>query len=876
MNIRFDVDFDGYPWPGPLAGASATFGHQWVGPQAFLGLLEMQLGLGGPVEPNGLRAAALVPALLTTPGFWSDSARVDPMGVADSLLNWRDVLWSGGWRGQPLTSRLKDLAKLTIAVLAGTSDRLAAVAPRLTQAATDIRQVELTEERQHYPHAWQAVLAALESAGTQIIETKPAFTKAKGDLLAAQNRGFQATADGSLQSLRPQGPQLAADAVAAWLAATGDTTSTVIIGADPLLDAALRRHGLPTVGATAGKCDSALLEILPLVIQMGWSPPDPARALELLTLPTSPIPRGIRGRLVGALKQWPAVDSDAWREALAEGLEKIEDTKDRKRIGARLDVLLKPTVTTARYPVAELKRRASVLINWLQGMGGLGDSDGAAYQPAIIQCSNFTRLLDLIGLADLNRPQLQRVLDDARNGVPAEPRFPAQAGLFSVVTPGSIGGPAERIIWWNFTRDSAPKPEILPLTTAERKALLDAGVRLPEPAQVALGINARWSRPLRNATSTLMLVCPRYGVDGEEQHPHPLWDQIAANADTAEISKLVVQTPIFSKKPKRTTHLPLAMPQPRREWRLPKGITVPPRDSESPSGAGALVGCSFQWTLRYAGEIIGGDTAELPSGDQLVGSIAHEILGRVLQSNPKSPEAAEKQAEQLFDVEGPRLAAILFMPGSETLKQRSRRATAQAAKVLVKHLRDAKLGVVAVEKKYDGQAFGIDFNGRLDLVVGPPNGVIDLKWSGEKYRKDELQAGAAYQLASYSHLIRAGGGFPPVAYFIISTQRMLTTHPEFFSDVQALEGAGPDEIWKAFERSYRERQKELQSGLVVAPGDVDDAGELTPSESTLEDGKLLLTPPCRFCSFSLLCGHGLEVDAGVGSADAKPTTREGT
>ena len=333
---------------------------------------------------------------------------------------------------------------------------------------------------------------------------------------------------------------------------------------------------------------------------------------------------------------------------------------------------------------------------------------------------------------------------------------------------------------------------------------------------------------------------------------------------------MIVDTPLFTSKPKPIVQLPLATPQPRREWQLPKGMTVSPRETESASGAGALVGCSFQWALRYAGKINDGDAAALSTGDQLTGSVAHKILARVLQSGAKTPEAAEKEAERLFDVEGPRLAAVLFMPGSEKMKQQSRRATAQAARVLVKYLLDAKLGVVAVEQDYEGKAFGNAFLGRLDLRVGPPNGVIDLKWSGEKYRKSELEAGAAYQLASYSYLTRDGIQFPPVAYFIIRSQRMLTTHPAFFRDVPPLDGVAPDETWKAFERSYQLRLKELRSGLVLAPGDRDEKRELVLSESTLEDGKLVLVPPCRFCQFDALCGHAFKVDSGVSAAGIAP------
>ena len=66
----------------------------------------------------------------------------------------------------------------------------------------------------------------------------------------------------------------------------------------------------------------------------------------------------------------------------------------------------------------------------------------------------------------------------------------------------------------------------MPLLSAEQKALSNAGVALPDPAQIAVEINSRWRRPLLCTTESLLLVCPRNGNDGEGQHPHPLWDEI--------------------------------------------------------------------------------------------------------------------------------------------------------------------------------------------------------------------------------------------------------------------------------------------------------------------------------------------------------------
>lgn len=859
MRIRFDLDFDGYPWPGPLRKAEAAFGEQWVGPCGLLGLLETQLGLGGVDVPEALRSVALVPPMLATKGFWTASAQADLLGVADTLLRWRDTLWESGWRGQPISPRLKELSQLMAGVQPGMPDRLSAVAAALVEGAiTDLRTLELNEKRAGYSQAWRSVFDSLEKCGTKVVEIDTPVTEARGDLLQCQRSPFTPTADGTLQLLRPLGPQQAAEHAAAWLASRKDHGRTVIVSPDPLFDATLRRHGLPTVGAASNRNDLSLLEILPLVIQIGWSPSDPNRALELLTLPSSPVPKGIRGQLLGALQEWPAIDSDAWRTARSQGLERIEDADERDRLDKRLGVLLRANVKSAQYPVSELRDRTTTLTKWFHGMTSFGDADLPAYQAAIAQCGHFLRLVELVGLAAFSRPQLDKLLDAATAQVAAHPRFPSQAGLLGVPTPGAIGGVADQIVWWNFTRESAPRPHVLPLTLEEKKALASAGVELPQASELALALNARWSRPLRFARSNLLLVCPQRGIDGEDQHPHPLWDEIVANTSpAAPRDRLVVQAPMFDAEPTRRKHVLLPTPQPRREWRLPKGVTIPSREKESPSGAGSLVGCPFQWTLRYAGGIRGGDTAELPANEQLMGSVAHEILARVLKSKPANPEAAGVEAERLFDAEGPRLAAPLFMPGSEKLKQESRRATARAARALVKYLVDAKLSLVDVEQDYTRRALGGEFEGRTDLVVGPPEVVIDLKWSGENYRRSELEAGAAYQLASYSFLVGTNGRWPPVAYFILRSQQMLTTHGGLFEHHEHLQGASPDATWKAFETCYHERRKELDSGLILATGEVDADGKRQPEKSQLADDCLLLTPPCQFCSFGLLCGHGL-------------------
>jgi len=165
--------------------------------------------------------------------------------------------------------------------------------------------------------AWKTVLKSLQKTGTKIIEKELEPVQSGGDLAACGSASFKPKGDCSLQLLRPATCGTAAHEVAAWLSTLKHPDKTVIIGPDSILDQALYRFDLPTTGAGIPVYDNTLMQILPLTLAMAWNPPDPQRALELLILPTSPIPRGIARRLSHALQEYPAVGSDAWRLCLS-------------------------------------------------------------------------------------------------------------------------------------------------------------------------------------------------------------------------------------------------------------------------------------------------------------------------------------------------------------------------------------------------------------------------------------------------------------------------------------------------------------------------------------------------------------------------------
>ncbi len=856
MRIVFDPDFDSGAWPGTLTDRDASAGEAWVGTAGFLDHLEARLGLGGPRASPVERIAALLTPVRQVPGFWSRSGEADVIETAAALLRWRDLLWTAGWRGQPIAQRLAELATVTAAVPAGFADRLDAVERTLPRRSSGIASVVLFQDPEDLPPTWRRILQSLLHHGTdvEVRRLEPELT-GDDDLSGARTPGFTPRGDGSLQLLRPYGPLQAAEEVAAWLAAQHGLDDVLVIGANPVLDAAFHRHGLPTVGAASPRPDHLLFRVLPLVLDLGWHPADPQRALELLTLPLNPVPARMGRRLIRALSEWPAVDSDVWREQLARGLDDFEDEDSRLQAKRHIEGIFRPVVSYGgRYPAGQVRDRAGIVRDWLIAGAASTEDDTAPWRSAADCCSMVIRLLDDTGQDDFTAPQLERLLELAALDVPSDRPFPAQAGLAAVGGPGAVTGGARRIIWWDFALGSVPAIPTLPFSAGEIEALARLHVHLPDRGREAEILARRWRRPLLAARSTLLLVCPHQGEEGEELFPHPLWHEICANLESRE---LVVR--LERSVPSSRTDVPLRpprldpLPAFRRLWQIAPD-SIERREKESPSSTGTLIGCSFKWVGEYAGRLRPGLSQAIAGESRVLGSLAHAVLAELLSEDDVSrPARAEKRAAEIFDREAPRLMAALYLPGADARLAMARRTICRAAVVLCSHLTRHGRQVLAVESPRSRPALGTVFEGRPDLLVGPSPAVIDLKWSGSRYYRDSLARGTAYQLASYSHLAAEGAGPPPpVAYFILRDQKLISTDPEAFPGAERVGGSAPAEVWKAFERAHAAAWERLQTGEVEATWPLAEKGE-----DAVVDGLLTLEPPCRFCDLAVVCGAAL-------------------
>jgi hypothetical protein len=254
----------------------------------------------------------------------------------------------------------------------------------------------------------------------------------------------------------------------------------------------------------------------------------------------------------------------------------------------------------------------------------------------------------------------------------------------------------------------------------------------------------------------------------------------------------------------------------------------------------------------------------------LRGKVAHAAVAEALTSGGPASSAAAV-AEAYFERMGPILAAGLFVPGAEADRASLKHLIGAAAHDLALTLQDSGYHEVEAERSFEGEGPHTRLGGRADLVLGPRRAIIDMKLGGARRLRKALEAGTAMQLAAYAALLSEfarssgedGGGAdgPPVGYYVLADRRMLTTTPGAFRGSTHVPGPTMEETWVAAGRAVAARLAQIAEGHLEAAGVGD--GEQVPSESGLEGGVLVVTPPCRYCEFAALCGlsFGQEVPA---------------
>uniref|UniRef100_UPI0005EB94E1 PD-(D/E)XK nuclease family protein n=1 Tax=Desulfonatronum thioautotrophicum TaxID=617001 RepID=UPI0005EB94E1 len=804
MQIILGYSFDGGAYPDALGDAEAVSGKVVVGPMGLLSILETRLGLKGPSRHPAVRIGQYLARLQAVDHgrrFYSKSFEADAWATANELLGWRDALVFGGWDGkaiQGMSARLGDLVDVESleqpALSPGIGERLQSVVSAhagVTQEHVGISSLELIEPEQEWPLPWRNLFQILSSTGITRATLQPVMPETSGDLGLLQ-RAFQtkvrpeksASGDGSLLLIAGQTEAEAAEALAQWLAADDQANRDVLIikgMGSRLLDEALHARGLPRLGSDSGSRWRAALQVLLLAIKNAWLPVNPQLLLEILTSPSSPIPRWAGRHFVDALKKHPGVGGELWtkaREAAVlekqqrleqEGLPTAKATRKMREFQAALDFWLggRRYDPQTGMPAAEASRICAEVARLAAARGGhTGDPLLVA---AMSQAKDLEEAIKASNQKSITRPQLKRMVDEVLQFGGTTPGLEAEAATWRCVkSPGQIWAPTKTIVWWRFL-DQSQSRSTHAWTKAEQKVLAGAGVFLEEAREQRFRQARLWKQPVLMAGQQLLLVMHRTEA-ADKTALHPLWDEIKQAVAPKDFDERVItvearelrhrETMTFgpgqdARLIRRSRYVPLSVPVARSEWAIPANL-VGFRAQESASSLEMLLGCPLAWVLNYPAKIRMGALLSLPQDVQLTGILAHAVVERLFQSSDRSdPTSSREQATLIFEELLPELAAGLLQDGQAVERQRSREQIAEATAALVGLLDQCFLTVEGSEVFATrlSKELNTEFRGYLDMVLKNKDGaqvILDLKWNkASKYKREELQTGLALQLAAY-------------------------------------------------------------------------------------------------------------------------------
>ena len=845
IRVVFDPAIDSTCWPGVLGNHSAAAGEAWLGPLGLLDRLELELGLTARYATPLERAADLSRMLACLNGYWTRSFEVDRIATARRLLDDRDALVTWGWSGERTSARLDALWSATEPAFPGIPDRLRRVVQMLGRRRLGLASIRVVDPIAELSPLWQQVFAGLSRHGVQLEHVPLPIAVAIGDLGAARHAPFTPVGDGTLQLVRTHGPLAAADEVAATIAASDGLDGLVIVGGDALLDAALVRHGLPSIGADVPTSASAA--VVRLCVESAFRPMASTDLHALLSLDPGPIPRGLAWGLMRALGAFPARDSELWRDAYTTGLALIEDAETRARLAQRVLALVDPVADReARISVDELADRMRVLAGWARAR--------SAKERSLVEVSaradQLVALARLCGASSYSRPELLRFCDELERVVVDGP--PADLGLGAVHSAAAVLGPARVVVWWGFTRDRALIASRVRLTNNEAAALAAHGIRRPDAGVEMAHESRRWRRVLDQATDALVMICPYTDAVGDRAHPHPLWDALIAAMPDPDLAARISgpAMTLSNVVVRRRTEVLRATPESFATARSPTAIALAPE--ESASNLEILFGCSLAYVLRVVGKLRP-RMASRPNEPSplLYGSLAHHLLALVFGGSVPSPNEVTAHAEEVFDRELPRLAEVLVLPDHQAERTSLRRAFVESSRLLASVIAQSGASLRGLEVPLAGSISGVRIVGRADLVLGSPFHVIDFKWGGSRHR-ERLSNGTAVQLAIYAALARGDGSpLPGVAYLTLRKQRLLVPRGSGLPTADEIGTHTIEDMLDAVQRALEVRMVELADQRLVAPG----AGGEEATRSRIIDGTLRLAPPCQHCDFDALCGR---------------------
>lgn len=840
MKIIFNPFYDNHVYVD-MDTRSSLMGEKYAGGTELVEELRLRAGLTS-VSPDPLeRTAVYMKAIRATlesescthAEIFRSSFAQDELGVAMTLLSWRDALVAHAWRpkGYSKSAKLNALTEIEANFdCPGPADGRRELLEELQMGNASLAgiAIESVLPSDKLPSYFRSLLIAAQNTGAAVSYMPlPEASAAEGTALRAiqeyllKGTPAKVTHDESIKLYRFMNPDAALKYAAMKNGGMVASRETV------MLREMFRAMNLPLPKTTDASVPQ-LVKLLPLAFALRKKEIDVNSLLAFLSIEPNPL-ASMKLKVVHGEEEWHVSLNRELRQHLMSkgGLDEewfkmlngdLYDYEGNLLTpGKRKDVELVSHVGTSSGTLTKdeilsiIKKIKSWAVKDLDTRGEL------------IRYCRFTEMLaeDLKG--DMAAEDIIRWLSSA--GAPTvRTVMPAEVGAPEVTdSPAALADPVASLWWadcWAEGKSASELDFLSPADIAELGIATDSGKTTYEAMRYALAVGIS-----KIKDSFVILTCDK--KDGEPVHEHPLLVELKSCCSLKEdkpYDQLYDGTyPIEGMPEKQLEH---HVDQKHFDKFVdPDNDKLLKRGTESYTSLSCLINYPLDYVLRYLLHWEGYGVESMPDLNTVKGTVSHRYIECLLNDSGKDIAKAmaihkaeyDKRIEECIREKG----AIMYMDENRLETSAFRASLKLAVDSLLMFIQDNKLTVEGMERPIRTTLPVIGtFTGSIDLLLKDSEGnnvVVDMKWSEGKTYKTRLETGNILQLALYKKALETEGRtISALGYFVLPQRKFLTsdTHIPASNVVEYIPGEFTGDHFKMACNSYLYRMAQIREGII--------------------------------------------------------------
>lgn len=829
IKLIFNPYYDRGVWtPDPGLGKCHT-SLKYVGPMGLIDELSMRLGLTGLDQPQHEILCSWYKTIKAVTEeanpFYKESFEIEPLAVAERLLQWRDALVMCGWT--PETVLPEGLSSNAVAIM----EELGA-----------LEQSFRTSGFRTFSDKVREVIRTIPGSGIMPMELESVIPydalepvwKTLTDLLKAE--GWKVTFPEKGKKL-PETIEVKRfkDYVDAcmWVALNRPKDLVICSDAAPL-DWTLRALGKPTAGSESSASNHQIPHMFVDLMQLCCPKYHLSNVVSYLNACPHPLDQFKDAEGRGGL-----------RHKLLEHIKRQGGLGTNEISGKSFDDILNQYVT-GDASVEDIKVwlpfvnsctdiDCDHVIKLVKALGEWAKGKEEGRQLGQI-CDAFVSILDLLGYKGKHiGPEELKKLSDYSYSPQKVSLHRNEVGAMNVAAGvDSIAAPVEAAVWMDPVPSKEPYPyAFLSDADVEKlKEVMDIPTRRTLLVQSRESVNAS----LSNVRSLTMVLCDKVGTEIPAKH------QILVGAmgkDEIPYVKIDESSLVHDElRDPRTQKLQHDLGVGFFDGRLGKPL--------SPSSLEKLLERPFDYAMSY---LMGLWDDSSSNESATLGNVAHYVFESIYnKAKDANHRCTAAQFEKVFNIEYDSIFAAAVKHCGLELDQPENEILCRFLKTqLQMHsiptwiglMKDNGLSIVGSELDVSGtitcpgHKTDIALKARLDLLLQDEEEnyvIFDLKYhgnSGREKRYKQVKGGKDYQLVMYRALVEKrvqerllpAGEVRAVGFYMLATSELLTAYP-FIGGEEIKSKCGYEKSLDALFTAYEEVMENLRNGILVEGEDM--------------------------------------------------------